>query len=195
MDREPGRELGIALMDRIERYPERIRQLLGQQALPLLETALQRDGADLPVWQSKAYALWVTGRMGEAAAAFEVVLSNAPLHEAALHGAANLAMERMRAEDASRYWERAIRVDPWRYEFHYGLAAARAQLRNWTRAVDECQQALRLNAFKWEVRKLLIRCYLAMGKKADARREFDLLLALEPPEREALQRWYDQHEN
>jgi Flp pilus assembly protein TadD len=192
---EPVRELGIALMDRIERYPERIRQVLGQRALPLLEAALRRDDADLPAWQAKAYALWVTGRTDEAAAAFELLLSKAPLHEAALHGAANLAMDRMRAEAACNYWERVIRVNPWRYEFHYGLAAARAQMRNWTQAVDECQQALRLTAFKWEARKLLIGCYLALGAKDHARREFELLLALEPREPAALQRWYNEREN
>jgi tetratricopeptide (TPR) repeat protein len=194
-DPEIGRDLGIALMDRIERYPERIRQVLGQDALPLLENALQRDDADLPAGQAKANALWVTGRADEAAAAFEAVLTKAPLHEAALHSAANLAMEQERADVARGYWERAIRTNPWRYEFHYGLAAARAQLRDWPGAVDECQRALQMNPFKWEVRKLLVRCYLAMGAKDRARSEFELLLALEPPEPEALRRWYAEHEN
>lgn len=188
-----SRELGIALMDRFERYPDWIRRALGQRALPLLEGALQADDGDVAILQARANALWALARTDEAAAAFEAVLSQSPQHEATLHSAATLAMERQRPTAARGYWERAIRVNPWRYEFHDGLAAACAQLRDWPAAVAECQRALQLNPFKWEVRKLLVRCYLAMGAKEQARKEFERLLALEPPEPEALRQWYANH--
>jgi tetratricopeptide (TPR) repeat protein len=194
-DADVGRDLGIALMDRPERYPDRIRRLLGQRALPLLEAALQTDDADVPAWQAKASALWASSRTEEAAAAFEVVLSKAPLHEAVLHSAATLAMERDRYAFARGYWERAIRANPWRYEFHYGLAAARAEMGDWQAALAECQQALRLNPFKWEVRKLLIRSYLALGVKDRAAAEFEQLLALEPAQAGALRQWYAERQH
>ena len=79
---------------------------------------------------------------------FDTALGKAPSHEAALHSAATLAMELERADVARAYWERAIAVNPWRYEFHDGLAAARAQLHDWPRAAEECRQALKLNPFK-----------------------------------------------
>jgi hypothetical protein len=192
---DTARDLGIALMDRVERYPQPIRAMLARRALPLLEDALQGDDGDVPAWQAKAASLWALGRTQEAAAAFEVILAKAPGNEAALHSAATLAMERELPDSARGYWERALRVNPWRYEFHYGLAAARAQMRDWPAAVDECQQAIRLNPFKWETRKLLVRCYLSLRAKEQARKEFQLLLGLEPPEPEALRRWYTEHDN
>jgi hypothetical protein len=194
-DSDTARDLGIALMDRAERDPKPVRKALGERALPLLNMALQADGADLLGWEANATALWALGRTDEAAAAFEVVLIRAPQHEAALHSAATLAMERERPEAARAYWVRAVHVNPWRYEFHYGLAAACAQLREWAAAIAACQRALQLNPFHWEVRKVLIRCHLAMGAKDQARSEFERLLALDPPDPDALRRWYAAHEN
>jgi hypothetical protein len=193
-DPDVARDLGVALMDRIERYPGPIRSVLGRRALPLLETALQTDDEDMPAGQARANALWALGRTQEAAAVFDVILAKAPLREAALHSAATLAMELERADVARAYWERAIRVNPWRYEFYDGLAAARALLHDWPGAVEECMQALKLNPFKYSVRKLLVHCYLAMGAKDQAATEFSLLMALDPPDAEALRRWYAEHQ-
>jgi tetratricopeptide (TPR) repeat protein len=187
------RDLGIGLMDRIERYAVPTRRALGQQALPLLDKATQGDKEDLPARRAKATALWACGQTEQAVAEFEEILRKAPLHEATLHNAATLAMELERPDSARAYWERAILVNPWRYEFHYGLAAARAQLQDWSGAVAECQRALDLNPFKWEVRKLLVRCYLALGAEDRAHSAFELLLALEPREAAALRRWYAEH--
>jgi Flp pilus assembly protein TadD len=187
------RDLGIGLMDRIERYAVPTRRALGQQALPLLDKATQGDKEDLPARRAKATALWACGQTEQAVAEFEEILRKAPLHEATLHNAATLAMELERPDSARAYWERAIIVNPWRYEFHYGLAAARAQLQDWSGAVAECQRALDLNPFKWEVRKLLVRCYLALGAKDRAHSAFELLPALEPREAAALRRWYAEH--
>jgi Tfp pilus assembly protein PilF len=189
-DPEVRRDLGIAQMDRIERYPDSTRRMLGESALLLLEPALRTVDDDVPAWLAKANALWASGRAHDAAEAFDVLLAKSPRHEAALHGAATLAMEQERPDTASDYWERAIRVNPWRYEFHYGLAAARAHRGNWTAAREECRQALRLNPFHGEVRKLLVRCCLAMGAKDEARSEFELLLALQPGQAEVLRKWY-----
>jgi Flp pilus assembly protein TadD len=189
-DPEIARDLGIALVDRIERYPELIRRALAQRALPLLEKAVQEDEGDAPTWQARANALWANGRTEEAAAAFAAILTKVPQQEASLHSAATLAMELGRPEAARGYWERALRVNPWRYEFHYGLAAARAQRGDWPRAIPECQRALQLNPFRAEVRRLLIRCYLANGAEEPARREFERLVALEPADADALRLWY-----
>jgi tetratricopeptide (TPR) repeat protein len=194
-DSDIARDLGIALMDRVERYPSSTRKALGQRALSLLESDLHTDESDLPAWEAKANALWSLGRTEEAAAAFEAILNRAPQREAVLHSAATLAMERERPLAACVYWERAIRVNPWRYEFHYGLAAARAQLRDWPGAMEECDPALRLNPFHSEVRKILIRCHLAMRAKGQARTEFERLLALDPSQAEALRRWYAVYEH
>ena len=77
-------------------------------------------------------------------------------------------------------------MNPWRYEFHYGLAAARAQRDDWPGAIPECQRALQLNPFRTEVRRLLVRCYLASGAKEQARTEFERLVALQPADADVL---------
>jgi predicted CXXCH cytochrome family protein len=189
-DRDVPRDLAVGLMDRADRYPEPIRRKLGLMVLPWLDESLRRDPNDVPGGHAKAVALWAAGRTEEAAAAFETVLAKAPRREAALHAAATLAMEVERLAAARSYWERALEVNPWRYEFHYGLAAARAQSREWREAVASCQRALGLNPAHLEVRKLLVRCYLELGEKDLARAEFERLLGLNPPDHEALRRWF-----
>src|SRR5262249_11741988 len=79
-DPEVSRDLGIAQMDRIERYPQSTRRTLGESALPLLESALQTVDDDVPAWLAKANALWASGRAHDAAATFDVLLAKAPRH-------------------------------------------------------------------------------------------------------------------
>ncbi len=191
-DAEAARDLGVALMDRAERAPERLRRALGEAALPLLDAALARDGEDVPAWEARAHALWCQGRAQEAATDFDALLTKVPRREASLHAAATLAMEMNRPDRARTYWERALEVNPWRYEFHYGLAAALARQRDWRQAVAACQRALALNPAGLEARQVLVRCYAETGQKGRARDEFDVLMALGPSDPEALRRWFEQ---
>ncbi|MCI0460456.1 MAG: tetratricopeptide repeat protein [Gemmataceae bacterium] len=189
-DPEVERDLAIALMDRVDRQPHTTRQELGRMALARLEAALERDPADLPAAEARATALWVQGRREAAAAAFATVLERAPRREAALHSAATLAMEMNQFPAAHNYWERAREVNPWRYEFHYGLAATQIQFQQWREAAASCRRALELNPAHLETRRLLVRCYLELGEKDQASAEFDRLLGLSPTGHEALRRWF-----
>jgi Flp pilus assembly protein TadD len=91
---------------------------------------------------------------------------------------------------AIQYWERAVKLDPYRWQHHYGLAAAHARRENWHSAAFACQQALKLNPAAVEVRTILVRAHLENGDKEPARAEFDRLLGLNPADAEALRRTF-----
>jgi Flp pilus assembly protein TadD len=191
-DREAARDLGIALMDRVERYAPGTRRELGRMALPRLEAALRADPSDVNARDAKAHAQWAVGDVDGAAETFAEVLSQSPRREIALQWAAALALERKRPEDAINYLERANEVNPWRHEFHYLLAEAQAQRRQWQPGLAECQKAIKLNPANLGARRLLVECLLQSGKREQARTEFERLLALNPPNAEALRKWFAQ---
>ncbi|HZT79287.1 MAG TPA: tetratricopeptide repeat protein [Gemmataceae bacterium] len=191
-DPEGARDLGIALADRVERYPPAVRRALGELALARLGPAVKADPDDVPARDAQAHALWAVGDRDGAAAAFEEVLARSPRREAALQWAAALARERGRRDEAVSYLERALEVNPWRHEFHFLLADAQAQRGAWPVALRECQEALRLNPAGLEARTLLVEAYLQNGQVEQARAEFQRLLALRPPNAEALRRWFAQ---
>jgi Tetratricopeptide repeat len=189
-DPEAPRDLGIALVDRVERYPAGMRRELGRLALPLLEAALQTDPNDVPALDAKAHALWAIGDAGGAAAAFDDVLTRSPRREISLLCAATLAMERKNADAAVPLWERAIAVNPWRHEFHFGLAQAHAERGAWPKSLASSQDAIRLNPANTAARVLLVQYFVEVRQMDQARAEFDRLLALHPPNEDALRRWF-----
>ena len=86
-----------------------------------------------------------------------------PNRESALTGAAYLAAQAGRREDAIAYWQRAIAISPWRSDYRAELASLYFQSRDWRAAAEACRETLRLNPANLEVRKLLVRCYLRLG--------------------------------
>jgi hypothetical protein len=191
-DWETGRDLGIALMDRVERYPPRVRRELGRLALPRLEAALRADPDDVTAWDAKAHALWAVGHAQDAAAAFDQALTLAPRREITLQWASALALESKRPDLAGSYLQRALEVNPWRHEFHYLWAEVQAQRGLWPAALRESQEAIKLNPANLGARRLLVTYYLTFGQPDAARTEFDRLMGLHPPNEEALRRWFAQ---
>jgi Flp pilus assembly protein TadD len=159
-------------------------------ALPLLATALAARPDDMTAWESKAFALGQLGRGDEAMAAFHRVLAKEPDRESALTGAAYLSARGRRREDAISFWRRDIAIDPWRSEYHAELAALLFQSRDWRQAADACRETLRLNPANQDIRKLLVRCYLRLQDTPAARRELQILLGFDPPDRDELLEWF-----
>lgn len=188
---DSGRDLALALMDRIERLDRDVRQNLATRANPLLEAAMQNDADDHAARHAFGHAQWTLGRKEIAARAFDEILAKSPRREATLQSAAALAVERSNWEDAIKYYRAAIEVNPWRYEFHFGLALALSQIKDWSGVRHACAEALKLNPASWGSRKLLVQYYLSVGDAARAKKEFETLLALNPPDKEELQRLFD----
>jgi Flp pilus assembly protein TadD len=157
-------------------------------ALPLLEAALAARTDDVTAWECKGLALGGLGRYDEALAAFREALTREPGRESALVGAARVAARLDRCQDAAAYWRRAIAIDRWRSDYHSELAFLSFRDRDWQSTADACRDALRLNATSVKVRKLLIQCYLNLGKIEAARGELETVLGFDPPDRADLLR-------
>jgi Flp pilus assembly protein TadD len=89
-------------------------------------------------------------------------------------------------------WQRALRLNPWNWEYHDGLANAYAQRGEWKEAVEQCQEALKLNIAALETRKLLVKCLLQLREKDKAQKEFMTLMDFDPPDSQRLKDWFSE---
>ena len=99
-------------------------------ALPLLESALAKRPDDTAGWEAKGFALGQLGQGREALAAFRTALAQEPDRESALAGVAHLAARGGRVEDAIAYWQRAIKISPWRADYQAELAPLYFKIRD-----------------------------------------------------------------
>jgi tetratricopeptide (TPR) repeat protein len=159
-------------------------------ALPDLESALQRDKSDLPALEAKGNALWETGFEEKALETFEKALELAPDREQALFQAARLNLRLKRFETARMQVEQLIAMSPWRWRYHLLLGQIRGQGDDWVAAQQAANKALELNPAELSVRQYLVLCHLRLGERAQAQKDFDTLLAMNPPQPEILRRWF-----
>jgi hypothetical protein len=193
-DADRNRSLGLALVDAARKTTSGPSgRPLAELALPLLNAATAGDPLDVPAWEAKGSALMLAGRPDEAVVACNAALAIDPERETSLFLAGVLAMGQKRPEQARSFAERAIRVNPWMWQYHQMLAEARVQMNDWKGAADSCQQAIKLEPANLSCRQLLIRCYLRLGDTSAARGELDACLILMPPaERENFRRAIEQ---
>jgi hypothetical protein len=192
-DTESGRDLGVALMEWTDKQADRTARQLSDLALPLLESALRSEANDPAAWEAMGSALWFQGRLAEALTAYETALQQSPERETSLFLAATLALRLNRRDAARAYAERALRVNPWRWQYHQMLAAIQVHNEDWPQAIQECQETLKLHQASLTARGLLITSYLRTGQKAKEQMEFNRLLLLSPPQQqEALRHRFEQ---
>jgi hypothetical protein len=161
-----------------------------RRALPMLEAALAVRSDDVPAWEAKGHALGWLGRGLEGLDAFRKALAQEPDRESALVGAAYLAVQLDRRQDAAAFWRRAITISPRRSDYHAELALVSLHDRQWRDSADACRETLRLNPSWVEVRKWLVQCLLQLGDTAAARRELAIVLGFDPPDRDELLRTF-----
>jgi tetratricopeptide (TPR) repeat protein len=173
--------------------PDAVARAYAEKALPLLDAAIRRDARDLPALQSKVGALWSLNQPEDALSACDAILADWPESEVTLHAAGNLSLELNRPDSARTYLERAVRANPWRWQYHQGLAIASFRKGEWERGARECSQSLQLNPANAASRSLLIQCRLGTGDKAKANAEFEVLLQHTPEDRRPnLRQWYQE---
>lgn len=190
-DPEVERDLGIALMRVADAQRPDVGRVLAEKALPLLEAATARDDEDLPAWEARGHALAALRRPDAASAAYDRVLAKAPGTEAVLFRASQLSRSRRLFAEARTFADRAVTVNPWRWQYHQAAALASAEAKDWPVAERACREALKLNPADPNVRQLLVACLLGQGNKPAARREFDTLMGLNPLRPDELRRWFD----
>jgi tetratricopeptide (TPR) repeat protein len=193
-DEGNNRDLGVALSMVAESNPT-LREHAASLAVPLLERAVQLHPDDAFAWGFKGQARWHLDQGQAALEDLEKALSQAPRREFLLRSAATRAEELGRVEAAISYWQRAAEVNPWRASYHDHLAKLLAKQQNWPEAVRESRAALRFVPSDAELRLILVTGYLRIGKTAEAQAEMKNLLALDPPNKQELQRWFDQQKD
>ena len=184
-----------------EQEADRARALVmieeGQQrdveaALPLLDKVLETWPDDLPVLEAKARGLLQLGRLGEARDVCQTLLARAPRREKTLQIATMVAQARDDPDEVIELRRRLLEVNP-RSLFHrVGLATALAKRGSWTEAREECERILRLYRPNLEARMLLVRYYLHEGDRDRARRTFDEVQTLKPPDADRLRHWFEE---
>jgi predicted CXXCH cytochrome family protein len=159
-------------------------------ALPILDRLVRAAPEDWPVREARAQALVALGRPAEALTVCEQVLREAPGRETTLHLAATLALALKQPDEAVHFWQRLCVLNPTSLFYRVGLAQAHAAQGDWERAVAECQAILQDYPPNLEARLVLLEYHLGRGERAQARRLFDEVVALEPAEKQRLARWF-----
>jgi tetratricopeptide (TPR) repeat protein len=174
---------------------ENARQFV-QSALLLLDQALKEDPHDWKAWEARGDTFVHLGQPNEALEAYRLALREQPESETTLHASGQLCLNLHRLAESRFFLERAVNVNPWRWEFHFLLAAVSHENREWSRAASECQESLRLEPFNSTTRrKMLITCLVHLGEKEKAKAEFEILLQLSPDSRKPdLVRWFEQQQ-
>jgi tetratricopeptide (TPR) repeat protein len=186
-DKELFRDLGIALSQvSIKKHNNR-----GiDQAVDILERSLQDFPNDLEIWNEKSSALFHQGRFSEALAACETILAKKPDRELALARAASAAQVLGEPKLASKYWKKAIAMNPWMVDYHSSLTKLLVLTGAWEEVGAPCRQWLRLSPSSPEARKIWIEYMINTGNVAQARSEFSRLEALRPADPESLKAWF-----
>lgn len=179
---ERGRDLGIAMRQGgVE---------AASMALILLKKALERDPNDLDALESLGFAQWTTGRLKDAKATFDQVLRTRPEQESALMVAGIVAARLKDLPASAEFWRRATEANPWRSSSFASLAYNLMQDRRWGEALQAARKCVDLNPFDAPARGLLVECtYRTLGR-AKARDELDVLIRLDPGQRDSLERWF-----
>jgi predicted CXXCH cytochrome family protein len=190
---EVERDLWVGAMAVAGVGPAAARPPLAASALPVLRRATEQAPDDVAAWEALGLALRYLDRHAAALEAFEAALARAPGREVSLAEAALAAARSNRAEAAVRYWRRAIAVNPRRAHFHRHLAEALADRGDHEGALAECRRSLELSPAGTDARLIQVGCLLDLGRRAEARAAFEDLMALGPPRKDELRRWFQQH--
>jgi tetratricopeptide (TPR) repeat protein len=190
---EVSRDLGIALATSIRDIPGMTAGAVSRMALPLLEASVAADASDGPAWDAEGKVLWQLGRREESLASLRTALAMSPDREDILVAAGTRAAQMGMRVEALDHFRRAIRINPWRADYHQVVSLVHAQRQEWNEAIEASRTSLRLNPWNHEARMLLIQCLLTNQQLPEARAEFQTLLDHDPPDRDALQSWFEKN--
>jgi hypothetical protein len=191
---EDRRDLGVGLIElllrgKIERWPG---PATARRALDLLQEAARRAPADTAAWQGWGEALDLAERTEEAISALETALLQQPRNTQLLGSLANLEQRRHRPRRAIEHLEQAVQVNPYSLRIRAELSGVLSVGGDWAGTRKQVRAMLRLAPGDTVARQLWILCLLNEGKKAEARREFELLRKLRPANLADLEVWFRQ---
>jgi hypothetical protein len=181
------RDLGIALMELGHQHSV---PAVAEMAMPLVQRAVAADPADVDALDALALGHVSRGNTREAARVVERALELAPDREMTLDWAGLLAFQLGDYRRARDRWKAAIRRNPQRWVYHRRLADAHRRLGEASEQIAAADRAIELHPSSVDARFSRVTGMLVVGDERAAQ-EFQLLLALDPPNAGALRKAYD----
>jgi hypothetical protein len=159
--------------------------------LALLDAALKRDPEDGEARAARAdFRLFTRRDLEGALADIEIVLATHPEHELLLAKAAWLTDQLGQENRASGYLRRLVAANPWLASYRQRLAVFLTERAEWEEAWPHCQAWQRLDPESVPARSLVVGYLIRAGKKAEARAEFEKIVALRPANLDELKTWF-----
>jgi hypothetical protein len=156
-------------------------------ALALMESALVRQPSDSELRRGKVQAMLLSCRYSEALPEARAALAERPGDWRLLEWAATAAQAERQTEQALSYWRRAADANPALPDYLLALLIRAGQT---DEARERCRKLLEIDPFSLPGRQAWVGFLLQQGKKEDARREFDIIRRLRPPDLAEREKWF-----
>jgi hypothetical protein len=187
---EAARDLGIALTEMMKQPGVGNRQML-ELAMPMLDASVKRWPSDLAALEAKAFLHFVKGEARTALDIIDRVLTLSPQRESALAAAVNFAMQAGEMEKAFTYSKTAVALNPYLISWRYRIAQLHLQRKEYEQAITHCREAIAQVPGTLRVRMLLVQALVQGGQPSKAQEEFDVIMKMNPPNKDELQKMFN----
>lgn len=157
-------------------------------AVPLLTEAVEEYPQDADALEGLVNAHWLLGQSAEARGRLDQLVRHAPRSETARVLAARFLLPRW-PDEAQAHGERLLAINPHLSENHLLLGLALQAQKQWPRAIQALEEALRLSPSRLDARRSLIYCLAQEREWERAERELRAYAALGAPDVEAVRGW------
>jgi hypothetical protein len=192
-DANPDRNLAVALVRVIDRYPTLMDAQQIERTQALLQQMVSQKPDDIAARDAYAFVLARGGQLPEALQQMEEVIRRQPRSESYVAAAASMLMHAQNWAGAASLWEQARGLNPWIVRYWSKLALCYARLARWDDCGELCETGIQRFPDSFGLRQLLIESLLIRGRTGDASREYDRLIELNPPKLDSVRRWWDNH--
>ncbi len=191
-DPERRRDLAVGLMRLVTggMLPEALHPRAIAQSLAMLDEALARAPTDPNGWHAKAQGHYRERRLDEARAAYDRALELDPLNEELLDQAATTEQALGLTDAATAHLKRLVEVNPYEPKYLRMLGTQLAQNGDWAGTGEQARRWMKLEPGSSTARQLWELSLLESGRRDEARREFEALRKLKPPNLGELEVWF-----
>ena len=186
---DADRDLGLALIEVAERRQGLYRLYL-PRALDLLDNVARRDPHDVAVLEKQGQGLSLLGRREEALSIFERLLALEPNHENALDNAVVLCLNLEQNNDALKYLNRVLALNPTQTQDAIFRAALLARSGKYPEALTECQKLSEWDSLRAEPWAIRAYCHQRMGNPTRAKEALERAFTLKVSDTEQFFRWF-----
>jgi len=158
------------------------------EAIQELEAALAKSPNEPNVHFDIGYIYWAQQKDDEAEREFRLELDRDPSHAHACAWLADILIRRNDFEKAKPLLDQALSLEPNLRVAHLDLGIYFAHQKLYNRAIQEFQEAIRLDGSKTDAHIRLARVYQEAGKSAEAGAELAIVRQLSQQKKESLEK-------